>query len=522
MNCRRCTLFVVVLMLAGPGCDRGPSSDSKDDSDRSKETVQGAVDDATLTYGYAPIPNPSVTYQPDVIFIEGGPHAIRSVSADGIVWTIDGHAKGAKDLRPGSIMLATGRAAGRVIRLDPRGNDVAVTLGPANLGEILRDAHIEIDYTIPAKAFTYQYIPDLPGIYTDLEAATSTELPAYASLQHDSTTLREQPWIGIANAGLLEHGGGSALPTALKEAPKFKFGSYEVEVSIKDELKDNKPKVRIGLKILRKFLEEKLKFKDEDIEAKAGLKLGLEGVLWMSNLHIQCSLTYNEGQFFSKDFKVDFGNFDGLDVSIISGVADALKDNKKFKMEVPLEILYPIPPQPELLGIPFVVQLKFRWLIEIMLGGNNATASTSGGYKMSGSIGYANGKVVTPTITETKSLAEAVTGITLKPSGLVFAFEFRGVPLGIGIPAAFAGPYVKIVPSFGITKASDIGFLRCSAATVKIDAGAGVGVQVSSKAKQVFEKLFGKDRGIELELLEKLSTFYKSTSYYPDAKFCKF
>jgi hypothetical protein len=89
-------LCVIMLSITLVSCDRGMSKDSKDSRGNSKEMVQdtkdntssskempqSAIDEATLTYGYAPVPNHSVTYQPDVIFIEGGPHAIRSVSAD--------------------------------------------------------------------------------------------------------------------------------------------------------------------------------------------------------------------------------------------------------------------------------------------------------------------------------------------------------------------------------------------------------------------------------------------------------
>jgi len=78
-------------------CDRGMSKDSNDSANNSKEMAEDAkdktssskempqdeIDEATLAYGYAPVPNSSVTYQPDVIFIEGGPHAIRSVSWSG-------------------------------------------------------------------------------------------------------------------------------------------------------------------------------------------------------------------------------------------------------------------------------------------------------------------------------------------------------------------------------------------------------------------------------------------------------
>ena len=77
--------------------------------------------DAALAdrYGFAPRPDPSITYQPDVIMIEGGPKVIRGVSADGLTWSVDASAPGVDRLQPGTIMFLTSQAVGRVMRLSP-------------------------------------------------------------------------------------------------------------------------------------------------------------------------------------------------------------------------------------------------------------------------------------------------------------------------------------------------------------------------------------------------------------------
>jgi len=45
------------------------------------------------------------------LLIDGGPAAIRSVSSDGLVSTMDGHAGAVGDLQPGKIMCAASEAA---------------------------------------------------------------------------------------------------------------------------------------------------------------------------------------------------------------------------------------------------------------------------------------------------------------------------------------------------------------------------------------------------------------------------
>src|SRR5438552_1081224 len=57
-----------------------------------------AAEDALLAYGYAPDPHGSAVYQPDVVLVGGGPQIVRSVSDDGLTWTIDAHAPNADKL----------------------------------------------------------------------------------------------------------------------------------------------------------------------------------------------------------------------------------------------------------------------------------------------------------------------------------------------------------------------------------------------------------------------------------------
>lgn len=94
-------------------------------------------------FGGSITPTKGVVYQPDVVLIGGGANAVRSVSPDGLTWTIDGRAPGVSRLRVGRIMLATSLAAGRVLALSHEGPNVKVTVGPAGLTDIVRDGDFE-------------------------------------------------------------------------------------------------------------------------------------------------------------------------------------------------------------------------------------------------------------------------------------------------------------------------------------------------------------------------------------------
>ena len=90
-----------------------------------------------------------IVFQPAVVEIGGGANAIRSVSNDGLTWTIDAKAPGASDLRPGKIMLATTFATGRVLKLTRVGPSVRVVLGPVKLTDIIRDGEFSSRGAVP-------------------------------------------------------------------------------------------------------------------------------------------------------------------------------------------------------------------------------------------------------------------------------------------------------------------------------------------------------------------------------------
>ncbi|MDQ6875719.1 MAG: hypothetical protein M3042_11750 [Actinomycetota bacterium] len=92
-----------------------------------------------LHYGASARRIPGVVYQPGVVLIGGGANSVRSVSGDGLVWTIDASAAGARQLHVGSIMMATTLGTGRVLALRRDAGNVRVVLGPVALTDVIRD-----------------------------------------------------------------------------------------------------------------------------------------------------------------------------------------------------------------------------------------------------------------------------------------------------------------------------------------------------------------------------------------------
>ncbi len=92
-----------------------------------------------LAYGLAPEPDQGTTFQPDVVLVEGGADSVRSVTADGLTWTLSPQAGGIADLAPGRVMFLTERGVGRVVAVQTTDAGVEVTIGPVDITEVIAD-----------------------------------------------------------------------------------------------------------------------------------------------------------------------------------------------------------------------------------------------------------------------------------------------------------------------------------------------------------------------------------------------
>jgi hypothetical protein len=137
---RRALAVLLVAMTLLAGCDRKPpqiSQSARRANGPPHQLTKSEMSEAEQKYGIAPIPDPSVTYQPAVILVGGGAEAIRELSPNGFMWTIDGSAPHANELVPGKIFFMTGRAVGRVLDVRKDGGNLVVTVGPVDITEVI-------------------------------------------------------------------------------------------------------------------------------------------------------------------------------------------------------------------------------------------------------------------------------------------------------------------------------------------------------------------------------------------------
>jgi hypothetical protein len=500
----RAIALVLVLCLAAAAC--------------SGSELDGAG--APAAGGQATARDARYTYQPDVVFIGGG--AVLGASSDGIEWTIDGSADGVDDLRPGSVMYASSAAVGRVSELRRSGDDVVVRLAPVELTEVFRDAHFQIDQAIDAADLVYQEVPDLPAAVTvpdeDLSQvrieparpdgspgaggppitigfstgrgsrSTSITGQGIEPTEEPVETIETAPVRLIAGRSL----GQKRLPPESKNKLKVGVGDWDVEPS-------HAPG-KLGLKVTHK--------------AGDSLKVSLDVSIKTKNLRIRADTRIQGGQLLSGgDFVVE--GFESIAIAVAAGSEVGASANKKVRIEVPVDITWPIP------GEPLVYSNKWKFSVATAIGGNNSTITGAGLWSLDGALGVLDGKIVSPTLTTQESILESLGGIALAPSGIVFAVETK-MQFGIGIPAAFAGPYAKLVVSLGVVIGSALGapLARCVGGTLDAYVGGGAGFSLSTKAYEALKKLFPKEVKLELEV-EELFNFKHLSQTIPEVSLCR-
>src|SRR4029077_1242057 len=153
--------LVVALVVSASGCGARNAGTAQAGAGQ-RSAVAGTLSAAEVQYGIAPTRNSQVTYQPDVIIPDGGANAVRSVSSDGLTWTIDATAAHADELVPGKIMFITGRGVGRVLGTTRNGNDLNVLLGPVAITDVIKQAHLTGSQDLDMSAMTAYSAPDYP------------------------------------------------------------------------------------------------------------------------------------------------------------------------------------------------------------------------------------------------------------------------------------------------------------------------------------------------------------------------
>lgn len=526
--------LAVICCLALVGCSSTPGGTSAEESP-----------ELTARYGQSPAKDPSgFTYQPDVVVVDGGAAAVRSVSGDGLVWTIDGGVRGLGDLDVGEVMFLTSRAVGRVAAKERVGGDVAVTLVPVQPQEVIRDGRIKVDAAIDVAdigtdSIGIQEIPDLPGTVTtpdradtDLHPASSTPDPG---ARQPTTVFATSGGAGVVReAALVSRSSATTSVTPMRPpglgagAPARRLAAVTVpqqpvgKIAGSDQKLPSPAKEKLDVTLNDWGVTTALDAKGLTVSVyrKEGshLKFGADITLGFKTLRLTTDVALTAGTIAANPGTVLHG-LESLEVKLQAGLGGGTDSNSKVKLEVPAEIFN----KPIMVnGLPMVLVGKVKLVIETALTGKNSTLTASGKWGLVGALGMQSGTPLVPTFSVITSMMDSISGITLGPSGLVIAPEFK-FSLGFGVPGASAGPYAKFRFAAGVTNGSAFGapLARCTRVDLVIKGGFGMGINIDGElGKLIGDRLPGRPKfKADLES-EFLWDIVKRSQTIPDVPLC--
>jgi hypothetical protein len=429
------TRMLVVLCLTVAivaGCSRKPPARSGPP----RQLKKSEMTVAEQKYGIAPIPDPSVTYQPEVIIVGGGADAVRGQS-NGFIWTIDGNAPHASELAPGKIFFLTGRAVGRVLDVRKDGGNLVVVVGPVQLQEVIRDAHLSFDIPVDfGEAIAYT-APDFPGIVTPASPLASAEQP----WTDDGPVVRHVAYVTGSDQG------SESVPD-VSNLVNFKVAPFSSSSGL-------------GVRAT---------------SDGGGLILTAEASVHVAKPVLRANVDFSGGTV--SQANLELTGAAGLTMKFKAGTDVGRKANVHARFYPDTDFSIPVVAG----GIPFAVTVRQQFIIKTALGVRNTTLTATGDYTFHGSfkVGYSKPKwgVFGPTgFSAKQSLLQTLGGVSLGASGLVMIHQLK-IIAGLGAVGFVAGPYFAFNSSVGVTRASDIGMLNCREATLRVSLEGGVGYAI--------------------------------------------
>ena len=493
-------IFAAILTCVS-ACNR-PTPPARQGSPTAAAATKSTTQhDAEVRFGVSPTRNSQVTYQPGVIVMEHGAEAIRSEGADGFTWTIDAKAPGAAEIERDKIVFATGRMVGRVLLVKREGDDLAVTLGPVELTDLIAEAHIDYHGPVdPTTMIVYVAAPGYPGTFLkDAPAEQSAEPPSanrmggtspqvytvsragdLVPFQPQSASTQRLPRFSAAQRPrLLAPNGVSdwshdvfhsdSLPRSFNAAVGAQCVSNGG--SIGGAIAGVTSAVLDGFSFLPSFhngLQLEVPFQ------KNGLTFNAKANMKFTNPEFKFKLDISHGL---NTAAIELSGVGGIDVEIAGGT-DGKFENVHENFYIPVDFSIPMPA-----AIPFSAIFRQSMRIDTVITWNHAVISSAGSYSLGGKItaGLVNGAATATApifVTTNYGMADSLKGLSIGVNGLVVGWGGKFI-VGLGKFGLVVGPYASLNVAAGITLGSALqGGGACRASELDLTMKYGLGFAV--------------------------------------------
>ena len=457
-------LTIVALLSAcvmAAGCREQPTARQRS-AGPARILKLDELSEAEKRYGHSATPSPAVTYQPDVVLVPDGAEAIRSVSPDGLAWTIDPDSKEAEDIRPGKVLLLTSRAAGRVLGVRRTDEGLRVVLGPVQITEVIREGRFSLDQALDldqALSFTVPEVFDpavtVPPVVTSSASYTRGSFVA----AHPCSRLGTGQTFFLASARARPHcdASGTAFPPVRSDQVTVHRFTLTPLVGPRG----------IGVRI---------------VSDASGVHFLGEAVLYLKAPRLFFNLDIKGGQIVTCEVQLDGAA--GLMMTFEAASPSPMAANINHRRYAPVDFSIPVSG----MGVPFAVNVRQIFQLQTAFT-STGTIKANVYYQLTGGLrtGYRDGKWsmggptgVTP-VKNLDNLLLSTQGVALGVTGMVMTHQ-ASVMVGIGAFGFLTGPYGYLNSSVTVTRGSSAGILQgpltCKQGTLSMGVGAGVGYRI--------------------------------------------
>jgi hypothetical protein len=436
---------------------------------------------AEFQYGTSPTRSSDVTYQPNVVVMEHGADAIHGYSSDGLTWLLDPNAPHVSELQPDKIMFATGRAVGRILSVTKQGNDVAVTLGPAALTDIVSDVQMAFEQPVDLSSVI---------VYTAPNAPLSGDL---APLVQD-TTKTSDTRAGNGDQVVIDDRGrqtGSIVPVSLRSRPpiaavpalwrKPAMGDAQggpvgqVFNLVGPMIGVPRPVTVSGFKV-SPYSGGGMGI--SIATSSPNLMMAATGGVRLDQPTVKVTLDIKHGTV--QTAELELRGVAALFVDLQAGTQVGRTGNISKVYYVPTDMSIPI------LGkvLPIAITFRQSFLVETAFTAKNSTLNAGGEEDFTGAVtmGLHNGSwaVSAPTsMTDKRDLLQSINGVSLGASSVIFGWGTK-VIVGLGAFGFATGPYIGYNTQVAIVRGSDLttGLVPvppCHGAILSLSLNVGVG-----------------------------------------------
>lgn len=510
-------LLIAVLASACGTAPAGTNEAPAGGTGRAPGTTPGpeGPTDATAMFGIAPDPRAAgITYQPDVVFLDAGPSAIRSGFSDGLTWTIDRHTAGVDRIQPGVVLYATSLVVGRVLQVQElNADELTVTLAPVDLGEVIRDGHIRIDQDIDLDAMGARVFADAPGLEGQLGALQVDPIepaPSQAAWTSGGAAGDSRYAVNLASRGRPSTS-MTTLPIDLPTMPppytqgetEWKRGDWSGRIA------------RSGGDITMTVVQQ------------GDLQWHGKVVFHFTTPHLDADIGIVDGEV--GDGEIQMRGLRQVAIGLQAGSYNGLADNISEKLELPASFDLPV----IVGGVAMNVNVSFKFLVQTAFSAKNSTLEAFGAWDTDGPLSYSREtgavEVHWPTITPNPNILDSIKAISVGTNGVVFATSIR-LMLGLGAFSFSAGPYAQLATSVSLAGGSSIGFggaaMQCRQATVTVQGSFGAGLAMSdtvAKGLNAYFKYIGVPQTVESTSYTPLLSepLYSNAFWMPDTNYCK-